>query len=171
MVLMTPCVFASDMIAYENKDYHFKFSYPSEWKLRTFKRDNSFVITTHPFVKWNEVPVPIIEVDIKDYPIKEINEAFVNNLIKDIQDDPLGKEVGIYTTVDDYFLTNLKNKKALFIKTITITPGLDTKVVGEGYILFHSSYRYDISTAGTLDDLKNNRKILNDILNSFEFLQ
>lgn len=173
---MTPCVFASDMNMYENNNYHFKFSHPSNWKLREFTRDNSFVITTHPFVEWNEVPIPIIEVDIKDYPINKMEEAFssqsINNLIKDLQDDPLNKKVGVQVTVDDCFVTHLKNKKALFIKTATVIPSLGSPaVVGEGYVIFHNSYRFAISTAGTLDDLNSNRQILKDILNSFEFLQ
>lgn len=179
LILITfslPCAFAADMTVYENNDYHFKFSHPSDWKVNQLKIENLSIIGLSPLRKDPlNSSIPTFEVDVQKYPIN-IDEVFssqsVNKLIKDFQEDPLSKKISADIIVADYFVTHLKDKKAIFIRATVLMPLLsDSKFVEERYVLFHNSNRYDISIFGTLDDLNKNRKIMEPILNSFEFVQ
>ncbi|EIW20733.1 hypothetical protein SAMN04515679_1783 [Pelosinus fermentans] len=175
ILFITPCTFAADMTIYEDNDYHFKFSYPSDWKVHQYKIENISVTGLSPLRKDPlNSSIPTFEVDVQNYPIKNIDEVFssqsVNKLIKDFQEDPLSKKISVDVIVADYFVTHLKDKKAIFIKATILMPYLsNSKFVEERYVIFHNSNRYDISFCGTLDDLNNNRKIMEQILNSFEF--
>jgi len=171
IVFTMPCAFAAAMTVHENNDYYLKFSHPSNWELSSFTRDNSFVITTHPFVKWNEVPVPIVEIQVTNYPIKNMDEL-IKEVQKEIHDDALKNEKLLgHITVEGPIVTHLKNIEAIFLRESMFPPYLDSQFVQEQYFVYRNSYRYVISTCGTPHDLNKNRQILKDILNSFEFLQ
>lgn len=176
IVFITPSAFAADMTVYENNDYHFKFYHPSDWKVTNYKIENINVTGMNSFKKDPlNLSFVTLEVDVVDYPIKNINEVFssqsVNKIINDFQNDPLAKKFSLDITVTDYFVTHFKNEKAIFIRAAVLAPSLNYRFVEERYVIFHNSYRYDISISGTLDDLNNNRKIMEPILNSFEFLK
>lgn len=163
-ILLSPTVFAQDMKLCVSIEQQFRFSYPEEWRLFTFKKDNVFVYNAvylqDTIVNVGVAVTPIAnKPDDKLYTDKSALQKFAGDELQKL------KKGLPNVTLDNYSIVNFKGQKAILLSTSLPT------LVDETYIIFTDSYRYEIFIAGTPKGIEQYHAVLDQSLNSFEILK
>lgn len=172
ILLITPCIYAVDTAVYQDNEYHFRFSYPADWKVSARKNQQRNVITciVQPPVSDLGYMFNVEISPLSDQSRKEpYSPESIQSLSKEIEDVASSFKVNL--RINNTSIVTLKDKKAILLNTSILNPDLSVYNNHESYYLYGNSYRYIVGFSLAPKYEETHRKILEDCLSSFEILE
>ncbi|SEP18632.1 PsbP-related protein [Propionispora vibrioides] len=168
LLFATSTAFAIEGKLFENKDDKYQITYPEDWSPLGYYKSRMDAIVVAFISPDSNASVSIQSSKSNRKRVEELSKEEVKEVVEETFNDARSSSPNI--KLKCYSIENFKNQKAIKITTIN-PPSLHLhESVDIVFVVFNNSFRYEICYGGFLPEMKQYQRLINESINSFEYM-
>lgn len=166
--LFSTTCFAQSTAVYENQEYHFRFSYPSDWTVTPLEISDGVAVVVSRPDHGPGLTINALNMGRQFPPDMEKASGSLKHIIN--RQVSLVHQLYPGPQLIKQSIIKINNREAIYTNVNFLNYKTKTNQVFDTYMLFNSSYLYELLINLRIDVLNQNFQAYEGIINSFEIL-